>query len=156
VFLLAVLVVFYVLFSVTVVSGESMEPSLRDADRVLTTKYYSAPRRGDIVVFHTVDTQDRPEDLIKRVVAVEGDSVSVDSGVATVNGVVEATTSLTLSPDDRTHVPPTVVEPGTVFVLGDNRPISLDSRDIGAVPVGAVKGRAVFVVAPAHRMQFIR
>ncbi len=156
VFFLGVLAVFYVAFSVTVVSGDSMEPTLRDADRVLTTKSYSSAHPGDIVVFHAVDGRDRTEDLIKRVVAVEGDSVSVDSGVVTVNGIVEDTSSLTVSPNDASFVPPTVVRPGTVFVMGDNRPISLDSRDLGPVPLSAVKGRAVFVFAPLYRMQIVR
>lgn len=154
--LFGVLGVFYIAFSVTVVSGDSMEPTLSDADRVLTTKSFSAAHRGDIVVFHTVDDRDRTEDLIKRVVAVEGDSVSVESGVATVNGMVEDTSPLTVSPDDASFVPPTVVRPGTVFVMGDNRPISLDSRDIGPVPLSAIKGRAVFVFAPLYRMQVVR
>jgi signal peptidase I len=76
--------------------------------------------------------------------------------VATVNGVAEDTSSLTLGPDDRAPVPHTVVEPGTVFVLGDNRPISLDSRDLGAVSVDSVRGRAVLVFGPVTRMQFVR
>jgi len=156
VFFLAVLAVFYIFFSVTVVKGESMEPSLLDEDRLLTSKSYSVPHRGDIVVFRTVDSQDHREDLIKRVIAIEGDSVAVEHGVATVNGVVEQTSSLTVSPDDPTEVPLMVIQPGTVFVLGDNRPIALDSRDIGAVPLAAVRGRAVFLFAPISRMRVVR
>jgi signal peptidase I len=152
---LGVIALFYVAFGVIVVNGESMEPTLNHADRVLITKSYDTARRGDVVVFDAGGEKGLDEDLIKRVVAVEGDSVSVEAGVATVNGVIEETASLTLGPDDRAAVPLTVVEPGTVFVLGDNRPISLDSRDLGSVPASAISGRAVFVVAPVYRMRVL-
>lgn len=152
----AVVVVFYVLFSVTVVDGESMEPSLLDSDRVLTTKTYSQAHRGDVVVFRTIDGSNNRSDLIKRVMAIEGDTVSVENGVATVNGVVEDTASVRLSEYDRSSVAALTVGPGTVFVMGDNRPISLDSRDIGAVPLEAIRGRAVFLFAPINRTRVIR
>jgi len=108
------------------------------------------------VVFRTIDGADHEEDLIKRVVGVAGDTVSVDRGIATVNGSPEDPSPFKTSPYDPTSVQPLVVKVGEVFVMGDNRPVSLDSRDIGAIPVTAIKGRAVFLFAPFYRMQVVQ
>lgn len=156
VLLVVVIGVFYVLFDVTIVSGPSMEPGLHDGDRLLLTKAYTEPHDDDVVVFHTLGENGDPEDLIKRVVAVEGQSVSVSGGVATVDGVTESTARLVTSPDDTSSVATTTILPDFLFVMGDNRPISLDSRYLGAVAIDSVRGRAVFRFAPLNRIGFVR
>lgn len=156
VLLVAVLSVFYLFFNVTVVQGESMQPSLADGDRLLVTKTYDDPQRGDVVVFNKGQGPTYEGALIKRVIAIPGDTVSLDHGIATVNGVVEDVTGLTLDSGDLSSVSPTLVESGTVFVLGDNRPIALDSRDLGLVPVTTLRGKAVFLFAPITKMHVLR
>lgn len=152
----AVILLFYVFYTAFTVSGDSMEPTLRDQDKLLVTKSYRDPSRGDIVVFRTVDMRNRKEDLVKRVIAIPGDTVEVRQGVALVNGEVEHTPGLGAGPFDRTYVEPRRVSEGELFVMGDNRPVALDSRQIGAIPMGSVTGRAVFRFAPITRMRRIR
>ena len=154
--LLLIVGTFYVFFSVIVVAGDSMVPTLLPADVLLVTRSYATPRRGDVVVFRTMDGTEMQQDLIKRVAAVEGDTVSVDNGIATINGVVEDVTNRTVSAQDGTVVDETVVPAGFVFVLGDNRPIALDSRDFGSIPLTAIRGKAVIRFAPIQRASRVR
>ncbi len=150
---IAITAVFYVLFAHLAVEGDSMLPTLRDADRVLITKGYDDPRAGDIVVVkvrsrHTGELRD----FIKRVVAVEGDTVRVDRGVAYINGVREADAYDFLTGEDDVSTPELVVPEDHVYVLGDNRPISFDSRFYGPVPLSATTGRIVAIYAPIGRI----
>jgi len=148
---LVVVLVFWVFFTSITVNGESMEPTLLSGDRLLITKGYDAAARGDVVVFATLDRHNREEDLVKRVIAVAGDTVEVRQGVALVNGAVEKTRGIKTSPYDPTYIDPFVVPVGRIFVMGDNRPIALDSRQLGPVPVSSVKGRAIYLYAPVGR-----
>lgn len=150
-FLLVVLLVFYVFFTSITVNGDSMEPTLVSGDRLLISKGYDSPERGDVVVFVTLDRHNREEDLVKRVIGVAGDTVEVRAGIALVNGVVEPTRTINTSEYDPTYVKPFVVPAGRVFVMGDNRPIALDSRQLGPVPVNSIKGKAAYLYAPIGR-----
>ncbi|TLM76664.1 MAG: signal peptidase I [Actinobacteria bacterium] len=141
----------YVVFRPVRVDGPSMEPVLLSGDRVLVQPGYGFPRRGDVVV---VTDEPRPgEDLIKRVVGVPGDTVEVRDDVAIVNGENEAYGfPLTLAAGTRPYRLPAVTVPmGTVYLMGDNRPVSFDSRDFGPVPVDSVMGRVVAVILPPPR-----
>jgi len=153
---IVVVLLFYVLFTAFTVRGESMEPTLLDGDRLLVTKSYDVPARGDIVVFRALDVRNREEELVKRVIAIPGDTVEVRAGVAIVNGAVEPTSGLNTSPYDGTYTPPTTIDSGHIFVLGDNRPIAFDSRQLGPVPVFSVEGKAVYLFAPLSRMRSLR
>ncbi len=153
---LLIILVFYVFFSPSTVEGDSMEPTLSDGERMLVTRGYGAPRRGDVVVFHARYKSGQEDDLIKRVVAVPGDRVSVSGGIATVNGLPELNYDYYPDPGDRVVLDETVVPAGQLFVLGDNRPVSLDSRRIGLVPVGGVMGEVRFVWAPWYRIRRVR
>jgi len=148
-----VVLLFYVLFTAITVRGRSMEPALLDGDRIFLTKTYEKPRRGDIVVFKALDQANREEDLVKRVIAIPGDMIEIRQGIALVNGEVEKTRGILTSPYDATYVSPTVVPAGHVFVLGDNRPIALDSRGLGPVPTFSIKGKAVYVFSPVTRIR---
>ena len=145
-----------VLFSTTAVRGDSMEPTLRSGDRLLVTKSYSLPARGDIVIFDTVGESEQEEGLIKRVVAVEGESVEIRRGIALVNGAVEPLDHVRTSEMDSTYREPIIVPKGHVYVLGDHRLVALDSRDLGPIPLESVRARVVYIFAPITRVRRIR
>jgi signal peptidase I len=150
-----ILIVFYGLFNTTTVDGESMLPTLRPADKVLLTKDYSLPIRGDIVVIHLPDENGQPHDIVKRVVAVPGDTIEVRDDVAWVNGAREPAHGIVLDPTVAVSRPPLRIPDGEVFVMGDNRPVSLDSRDIGLVPLPDVQGKVAAVFAPITRVRVV-
>lgn len=153
VFTLLVLV-FFVLFGRATVSGDSMTPTLLAEDRLLLTKGYPVPRRGDIIVF-VRDEQGRPTEVVKRVIAIPGDEVRTYGDLAWIGGKPEPKGYDIVISGSRRRVGPVTVPKGSVFVLGDNRAVSLDSRFIGFVPLSSVKGRAVAVFSPVTRIRRI-
>jgi signal peptidase I len=142
-------IIFYVLFVPMKIVGDSMLPTLLPGERILRTKSYSSPVREDIVIIDTTATGD-PEDIVKRVVAVEGDTIEIVDDIAYVNGRKETSKGKIIVPAAGLWVEPLVVPKGHVYVLGDNRPISLDSRMFGPIPLKNVLGKAVFVFAPVY------
>ena len=129
--LIAVVFIFTFLFRVVSVSGQSMEPNLQSGDRVVVSSYFYNPQPGDIVVITRTVGLDQP--IIKRVIATEGQEVDIDfdKGVVLVDGEVLDESAyiengITTQRSDF-EFPMTVPE-GYVFVLGDNRPRSADSR----------------------------
>jgi signal peptidase I len=128
---------------------ESMSPTLRPGDQALVAKLGAkSPDRGELVAFHSPQNG---EILLKRVVAVGGDTVGLEDGVLVVNGrkVREAYAD----PDaiDSVYFGPVKVRAGTIFVLGDNRANSEDSRDFGAVRTDSIIGHAVARIWPPSR-----
>jgi len=152
--LVAIVTPLYLLYDVARVQGSSMEPTLSDSEYVLVTRGWKTPQRGDIVVVawsHDGVT----EQIIKRIVAIGGDTIDVYGDTIRVNGRAEPFPHGVI---DGTEVEPrfeTVVPTSTVFVLGDNRPVSLDSRFIGPLPSSAVSGRIVAVWAPVTRIRVV-
>lgn len=153
VMLLVILLVFYVFFSPARVVGDSMLPTLHAEDRLLMTKGYRDAQRGDIVVFSGGTIPGSEGNLVKRVIAGEGDVVEVAGGRAVINGVPEQNLSVILDPADPEVTGPLTVPTGHVFVMGDNRPVALDSRQFGPVPLSSVAGKAVIIWAPLDRMR---
>jgi signal peptidase I len=150
--LLAILVlVFFVLYDSSTVSGPSMQPTLRDHDYVLATKGLPDPLRGDIVILDVVFKGVR-EDWVKRIVAVGGDVVDVTGDLILVNGAVEQFRHLVVTSQATGPVEHLTVPQGYVFVAGDNRAVSEDSRYVGPFPVSAIRGRVLFIYAPIWRM----
>lgn len=150
--LVLLVLVFWVLFTPLQVSGDSMYPTLGNGDRVLVSRGYGAPERGDIVHVDARQLEGaRGSQVIKRVVAVAGDTISIENGRALVNGMPENPVSGLIVDDGDVSIPAVTVPDGHVYVLGDNRPVSLDSRFYGPVPVDAVEGRVVFCYAPVTR-----
>lgn len=148
---LVILSVFYIFFRHLLVDGDSMLPTLNDGDRVLITRNFFEPARGDIVIVRARPGEGQEErELIKRIVAVEGDVVIVRSGIAYVNGVEETGHPVLSSATDVSRAEE-VVPPGHVYILGDNRPVSYDSRFYGPAPIGAITGKVVAVYAPISR-----
>ena len=131
------------------IPSESMAPVLQPGDQALVTKIGGAPRRGDLVAFHASRTGDI---MLKRVVAVGGDTVGLEDGVLVVNGRRPAEPYVA-DPDaiDSVYFGPVRVAKGSLFVLGDNRGNSEDSRDFGTVPADRVIGRATARVWPPSR-----
>jgi signal peptidase I len=132
------------------IPSESMEPALKPGDRALVEKIAGrgSPHRGELVAFH------RPghdEVLLKRVVAVGGDTVGLEDGLLVVNGRTVREPYANTKSQDSVYFGPVRIGPGKVFVMGDNRGISEDSRDFGAVPTRDVIGRAVARLWPPGR-----
>jgi signal peptidase I len=131
----------------------SMRPTLEEGDRILINRLayrFGEPSRGDIVVLRSpINAQ---EDLVKRIVAVAGDRVAVSDGRLYVNGVAQDEPYL-LEQDIRGDMPETAVPAGHVFVMGDNRNNSGDSRMFGPVSTESLVGSAFLVFWPIGRWQ---
>lgn len=137
------------------VSGYSMINTLHDGDRVLVNKLsyrLHDPRRGDVVVLKTIEGAGE-RDLIKRVVALPGETVEYRSCVLYVDGreLVEPYLDPTVvTPTSCGEAQPALKVPDdSVFVMGDNRPGSKDSRALGPITYGNLIGRAFVVIWPA-------
>ena len=145
--LIAIVLVFYVFFSTAVVDGESMEPTLSSGDFLLVTHGATNLNRGDVVVAR-VDEGGVPVELVKRVIALPGDTIEIRGDVAYVNGTAEPARGQSVLARYAVSRPPQLVPAGLVYVLGDNRAISEDSRYIGPIAEAGIKGRAVVVLTP--------
>jgi signal peptidase I len=152
VLLIAIILIFYVFFSSAVVEGPSMLPTLRGGDYLLITHGPDPLSRGDIIVTSVLETAG-PIELVKRVIALPGDTVEIRKDVAYVNGVEEPQRGQFVLPAYSVNVGPQVVPPGHVYVMGDNRPVSEDSRYIGFIAISGIKGRAVMIFAPINRIR---
>jgi len=152
----AVLVVVLMLFlRYAIVDGESMLPTFNDGDRVFAANIFYEPKRLDVVA--VFDSKYFHKPLIKRVIGLAGDSIVVDpeAGKVYVNGVA-LDDSYTLEPTTETGnaIYPVVVPEGYIFVMGDNRNNSRDSRftEIGMIKLEAVIGKVVYRFYPFDRM----
>jgi signal peptidase I len=135
------------------VPTESMVPTLEVGDRVFANQFiyrFAEPERGDIVVFE--DVEGGEDDLIKRVVAVAGDRVRVNAGVLKVDGEFQEEPYVKPQfPDGNIYGPEKVPE-GYVFVMGDNRGNSADSRVFGLLPIENIEGEAFVRFWPPSRI----
>ena len=131
--------------------SESLVPPLEVGDRVLANKFiyrFTEPVRGDVVLFDSVE-EGSEDTLIKRVAGVEGDEIRVQGGTLFVNGEPQDEPYLNqYVPDQSTPYGPETVPKDHVFVLGDNRGNSGDSRVFGPVPVENIKGEGFLVFWP--------
>lgn len=147
--LVVVTVVFTFFFRVFNVDGTSMKPTLQHNDKLIVSTVGYKAERGDVVVIS--ETADLDEPIVKRIVAVGGDTVDINftTGVVTVNGTEEDYTDELTSQQFDIAFPLTVPE-GTVFVLGDNRGNSLDSRStrVGCVDERYIVGKVLFRFFP--------
>ena len=147
--LVGLLLVFVLLFRIVVVSGPSMESTLYEGDYliVLSSSLYTKPQAGDVVVV-SKDSFDNGKPIVKRVIATAGQTVDIRGTKVYVDGVEIAGRETTPRYDFNY---PLVVEEGCVFVLGDNRENSKDSRnsEIGMIDEREILGKVLFVAFPA-------
>lgn len=157
VFALAVIVLFFV-FAVRIiipVSGVSMQPTLYGGDRVAVQSMLYTPQRGDVVVVDGYINYGDP--LVKRIIALGGDTVDInfETGAVTLNGAVleEPYISAPTTTGYDVEFPVTVPE-GCVFVMGDNRPRSLDGRstEVGFIDERDIWGKGAAAGVPAEQL----
>ncbi len=138
------------------VQGVSMQPTLQSGDRVLVNKLalrLGPPRIGEIVVLHP--PLNTPEDFIKRIVALGGQTVAIRDGVVYVNGKVQPEPYLPTSCRGPRTMGPVRVPAGDVWVLGDHRAVSEDSTIFGPVPLTSIRGVAMFVWWPPRAARLL-
>jgi signal peptidase I len=134
----------------------SMIPTIMPNDRVLAVKFIyriSDPKPGDIVVFHPSNGDTR--DYIKRVIAVGGQTVRIKDGLVYVDGKPLKESYLSEEYFDSGSLDEIRVPDGYVFVMGDNRPNSLDSRVFGPIPEDKIIGKAILIYWPLNRIRWL-
>jgi len=145
------------LFEFILVEGSSMVPTLHDGDRIAVNKLIyriSKPKSGDIVIFR--NPGDPSTNFIKRVIGVEGDRVAIRDGAVYVNDKKldePYINEVTIGNFDEITVPK-----DTIFVLGDNRNHSRDSRDpgVGCIPLGNLFGKAKLRIWPISDIEWFQ
>ena len=136
-------------FEIVMVDGDSMLPTLNSDQRVVVEKisrYFSLPPRGDIVI---TKYPNMPGYYVKRLIGYPGDTIEIKSNAVYVNGFILQENYL--SPGESyADMGQITVPAGTIFVMGDNRPKSLDSRSaaVGPIPVDDMLGVGLFVIWP--------
>lgn len=165
-----VLVIRWLLFAPFIVDGPSMQPNFYTGERIIVNKAIfdiRKPKPGEVVVFH-VPSEGR--DFIKRVIAVPGDTVKVEGDTVYVNGKAIAEPYIKDAIDAKHNVnqlyndkdfpndafPDGTVPSGHIFVMGDNRSDSTDSRMIGYIPYKDIVGRADLVFWPFKDVHIIK
>ncbi len=135
------------------VENISMQPTLHEGQFLLVNKLayrLGDFQRGDVIVFHY--PRNPSEDYIKRVIGLPGDTVSVENGQVSVNGLVLEEPYIASPPQ---YTSSWTVPDGQIFVLGDNRNQSSDSHSWGFVPVSNVVGRALVVYWPLGDLKIL-
>ncbi len=163
-------------FALTEVNMSSMETTLIEHDKLVMNKLayrFSEPVKGDILIFLKDEQADgfvrrfeiylsdvamktrgefRRNRLIKRVIAVPGDTLEIRDNQVIVNGEVQKEPFARIDPDENRVVNGELalvtIPEGKIFVMGDNRGKSMDSRSFGVVDISSVEGKAVFRVMP--------
>lgn len=148
-------VVFVFLFRLVDVVGDSMNPTLEDGDKMVVSDLFYKPKQGDIIIFRKDEY--KSEALVKRVIATEGQTVEIDftRGRVFVDG--ELLDEPYIAEPTRNQIDFTgtqIVPEGCVFVMGDNRNESADSRDsrIGMVDERLIIGKVLLTVYPLNHM----
>ena len=141
------------------VRGTSMNPTLNNNDKMLVSGLFYEPKVGDVVVFKK-DEYDPERALVKRVIAVEGQVINMDfdRGIVYVDGVpLEEDYIMEPTTNKIDFIGPQTVPENCVFVMGDNRNASTDSRDkrIGMVDVRLIIGRAYCVIYTTNEIGWI-
>jgi signal peptidase I len=136
------------------VDGPSMEPSYFDHDRIVVSKVsylFGDVERGDVIVFPAPASPE--EDYIKRVIGLPGDRIRITGGYVYVNDVPIDEPYIKSPP--LTTLSEITVPEDAVYVMGDNRNVSSDSRSWGPLPINDILGKAVFVYWPFSSLRLI-
>lgn len=131
------LIVFNVVLGVSKVSGNSMEPALSDGQIVFYSRVSDDYNRGDVVSIKMPSG----EKYVKRIVAIGGDEVDINDNKLIVNGKIQSYGMGTTEKGSFNMEYPFILEKNTVFVLGDNRQASVDSRTFGPVVITSISGK---------------
>lgn len=162
--LLAALIMCVVVFSFFIriidVRGTSMNPTLSNGDKMLVSSVLYSPKAGDVVVFKK-NEYDPEKALVKRVIATEGQEINIDfdQGIVYVDGEpIEENYIADLTHNKLDFIGPKTVPTGCVFVMGDNRNASTDSRksEIGMVDTRLILGKAYAVIYPQSAVRVIK
>ncbi len=158
---LVVLFVFSFMFRMCVVDGSSMNNTLQDGERLITRDFFYTPKCGDIIVFYEGEPYNKP--LVKRVIATGGQTITIDynNGNVSVDGEILNEDYIFLSGDkyflyygytydEQTKIMTVTVPEGQLFVMGDNRNDSVDSRtsSIGCISEEQVMGKVILRISP--------
>src|SRR3989344_4246391 len=144
------------------VRGASMEPTFYSGEYILTSKItykFRNPHRGDVIVFQSPKNPDI--DYIKRIIGLPGDSVEVREGELYVNGqlllenYISEKTNLWEGGYLQENIPITVPV-NMLFVMGDNRPRSSDSREFGPIPIQDIVGEVFYRYFPTDKIGVIK
>jgi signal peptidase I len=138
------------------IESHSMQPNFYEGEFILVNKLayrLGAPKRGDVLVFHNPNNVE--EDYIKRIIGLPGDTVEIRDRAILINGkqIVEEYPVEPLSPQP---YGPIVIEPDHLFVMGDNRPQSQDSRVFGQLSEDLIVGKAWVRVWPFNKFGIIQ
>ncbi|MCH5202801.1 MAG: signal peptidase I [Oscillospiraceae bacterium] len=157
---LAVFVVIFVLtffFRIVNVDGRSMNNTLAHGDKLFVTSFLYTPEKNDIVVISHGQHLDEP--IVKRVIATEGDTLKIDfkKNKVYVNGELQKEPYVCSELVKGDAVIPTVIPQGKIFVMGDNRKDSLDSRynKVGLIDTGDVIGKVQYIFYPFDHAKYL-
>ena len=163
--LVIVMLLFTLFINKVEVKGTSMESTLSEGDQLIITDFNYKPKQGDIIIISRnylnteVSAAESKTPIVKRVIATEWQTVEIKDGKVYVDGAAldEPYYSGITSVMDTSVKYPVTVEEGMVFVMGDNRPHSKDSRssDLGQVPFDAVIGKAKLRIWPLNKLGFV-
>lgn len=150
--LIVCVLVFVFIFRVIDVKGTSMVPTLNNQDKMLVSGLFYKPKAGDIVVFKK-DEYDPEKALVKRIIATEGQKINIDfdKGIVYVDEVpIEEDYINDITTTKLDFIGPKTVPEGCVFVMGDNRNMSTDSRkaEIGMVDSRLIIGKVYCILFP--------
>jgi signal peptidase I len=136
-----------------IITGHSMSPTIMQGDRILVSKLtyrFREPSRGDVIAFRIGWKR-----VVKRIVGLPGDVIEVRDGLLYRNGEVIAHEPYTVLYSYDSHRRPywsRKVRDKHVFVMGDNKVMSVDSRDFGPIPYQDIIGKVVFIYFPPKRI----